>query len=300
MQTISDIVEYYVRRRVLSEVSINQYRTVADRFGRHVTIELYDLTENRLLQWRDNVLANASGSTFNHYLRHLRVIFNYADRRGVLPIKNHFRELSYAPVLQRRHKALGDGVLNRALLYLEASDKLAPNWFWLALVRFMACTGMRARQVVSLRWDDVDFSKKIIRLRAESSKTRREWDIPLVDTVATDLQALRAHIEVEVGTRPEDDDQVFNVTRLTSRYFGLKMTVEQLCGFYRRLSSCIGCKISSRRLRHNFGTQLGNAENPDIVTIKEIMGHTDIRTTQIYIAVQVDHMRQVMNNAGIN
>ncbi|HFD80621.1 MAG TPA: site-specific integrase [Gammaproteobacteria bacterium] len=295
--SVSDVVEYYLQRRVLTDVSINQYRVVAARFERNVVSELTSITEDRLLAWRDQVLARASGTTFNNYLRHLRAVFNYAERRGVLPIRNHFRELSYAPTVRRRNKTLEDGALDKAIRYLQASDAITPSWFWLALVRFMAHTGVRARQVVTLRWHDIDFVKKTICLRAEGSKTRREWSIPLTDGVAADLRRLRIRTEKIVEVK--SGDQVFNVTRLAWRYRGPEMTVEQLCGFFRRLSERIGCKISARRLRHSFGTQLGNAETPDIMAIKEIMGHTDIRTTQIYIAVKVDHMRKVMSDAGI-
>lgn len=297
MYSVSDVVEYYIHRRVLTDVSTKQYRAVAQCFERNVVSELSAITEERLLVWRNQVLARASGTTFNNYLRHLRVVFNYAERRNILPIENYFSELSYAPTLQHRQKALDDGVLEKALRYLDASDAIAPSWFWLVLVKFMAKTGVRARQVVSLRWGDVDFVKKTIRLRAEGSKNRREWSIPLIESVESDLHQLLSRTEREADVKA--NDQVFNVVRLTWRYFGSEMTVSQLNNFFQRLSNRIGCRITSRRLRHSFGTRLGNAEKPDIMTIKEIMGHTDIRTTQIYIAVKIDHMRQVMDEAGI-
>ena len=53
-------------------------------------------------------------------------------------------------------------------------------------------TGMRKSECASLRWDDIDLGKKIIRVQAANTKTGKKLDLPMSDFVHDLLVARRA------------------------------------------------------------------------------------------------------------
>lgn len=294
INSLEELAEYYLYRKVLEPQTILGYRRVISRFAREVTDCIDDLSETLLIDWREATLARTSPATFNHYLRHLKAICRFGECSGVIDY-NPFDDLARAPQALKKYKTLESGVFEEAATYLRNNNDIHPGWFWLVLMLFMAYTGVRARQVVHLRWGDIDFDKEQIQLNVAGSKTRREWDIPLIPLLATELWALRER--AAALCRARENDYVFNVSLYAKRYKGDQLTIEQITRFYQRLSKKIGCKVSCRRLRHSFATTLANSKDCDIMVIKEILGHSSIQSTQIYTKIKLKRMSKAMTNA---
>ncbi len=77
------------------------------------------------------------------------------------------------------------------------------GWFWLTVVNTLRYTGMRLNQLLHLRLKDVCPEEKWIDLRAEGSKTHREWRIPVARQLQPQLQRLLDEA-VRRGATPED------------------------------------------------------------------------------------------------
>jgi len=301
VQTVMDLLEHYISRKPLTPLTIRNYRSIVTCFSQLATPTISEIDEEICLRWRKHLLQRRSIVTYNSYLRLLRALFSYAMERNLVS-SNPFKLLYFSPQQAKRPETVSDKALADAMRYLESHDSPAPGWFWSLVLNFMACTGVRARQLVTIEWRDLDWNELVVHLRASGSKTRREWEIPLPSSLVEPLQQLRSRAEAVRGMNP--GDQVFNVTLfsqgLHTRYKGNFMKVEQVNGFYRRLSDRIGIKISSRRLRHRLATKLANCSAPDLFAIQELLGHTDIRTTRIYVKTDVNRIRQLMAQVGIN
>ncbi len=300
IKTVSELLDHYVSRKPLAPLTIRNYRNIVDRFECVATGFIKLIDEDVCLAWRSRILNEVSPVTYNSYLRLMRALFNYGVSRNLVP-HNPFKLLYFYPNEIRRPRGITDDVYHTAIQHLKIHNDPAPGWFWLLVVRFMAHTGVRARQLVSLKWHDLDWDNLVIHLRAEGSKTRREWEIPLSANLVKPLEDLHARSVDASGTGPEK--QVFNVTLFNSElhtpYKGNSLTVDQVNGFYRRLSDRIGVRITSRRLRHYLATKLANCGHPDLFAIQELLGHTDIRTTRMYVKTDVERIRRLMQNAGI-
>jgi integrase len=143
-----------------------------------------------------------------------------------------------------------------------------------------AFTGSRRGELVALRWRDVDFSRR--HLRVTASYTERALSTPKSGKArSVPLAPLVAEVLARLSGRPQytdDNDLVFPGTA------GGFMDASAL---YRRYKAAL--KRASLRdlrfhdLRHTFGTQvIGNAQ-VSILQLKEWMGHADIGTTMKYL-----------------
>lgn len=113
--------------------------------------------------------------------------------------------------------------------------------------------------------------------------------------VVSELSFLRKRTLERLSTDDISALQVFNVTTFNERYMGELMTEEQLSGFFRRLSSTLGKTISPHRFRHTLATKLLRGPYPDIKTVQDLLGHTDMRMTLEYVEVDMDNLRALLS-----
>ncbi len=143
-----------------------------------------------------------------------------------------------------------------------------------------AFTGLRRGELVALRWRDVDFARRHIRVGASytesgltSPKSGKVRSVPMAPLVAEALARLAGR-----GRWTGDDDLVFPGT------LGGYLDASAL---YRRYKAALAAaSLRSLRfhdLRHTFGTQVIGNPKVSILQLKEWMGHADIDTTMRYL-----------------
>jgi integrase len=145
-----------------------------------------------------------------------------------------------------------------------------------------AMTGLRQSELLGLRWRDIDWSARRIRVRnafvrgehsAEGKSdlsTRRS--VPLADRLAGELArwSTRTHYN-------SDEDLVFAHPQTGNPLDRSKVT-KRFQGACRSAGVHV---ITFHDLRHTFGTRLA-ANGEPLRTIQEFLGHADAKTTQIY------------------
>jgi len=144
-----------------------------------------------------------------------------------------------------------------------------------------AMTGLRAGELVALRWRDVDWIAARVRVRQNyvlgefgTPKSRRSTrSVPLADAVGA---ALDHHFKASAWQA--DDDLVF-----AHPITGEPLSKHQNLRRFRAALRAAGLDDSHvfHDLRHTFGTQMAAVGTP-IRTLQEWMGHRDLMTTQIY------------------
>lgn len=288
-KTIDGLFERYCRETVLRRHSKITYLGVASVFQRDTGITaIADVDHNTVIEWRDGILQRASVMTWNSYRRSMKTVFNFALRNGW--IDNN----SFIPVKQVSATKLKKTVSKRVMSEMMASLKsdnspIVPGWFWACAFKLLYYTGMRRRQLTSLRWSHIDFDRKIILLSIEGSKSKREWEIPLPAQCEQDLLDLYQKTKV-VRERPEKC-QVFCVQLFDERHKGTEMTPIQLTAALRRLSDSIGAVVSPHRLRHTMATDLARGANPDLKSLQYLLGHSNLNTTLEYVNPEMSQLR---------
>ncbi len=144
-----------------------------------------------------------------------------------------------------------------------------------------AMTGMRQGELMGLRWRDVDWDARKIRVRQawvrgefKAPKSRRGTRaVPLIDRLAGELDRL---YQASDGNQA-DDDLVF-AHPLT----GKPIDRSKLLKRYKAALKRGGVReVRFHDLRHTFGTRMAAAGTP-MRTLQELMGHRDFKTTLIY------------------
>lgn len=79
------LAKYYLCVKITNPRTAVNYTDIARRFSKycqHSTIEDIDYID--IKKWKDKILDHASSTTWNTYLRHMKVLFNFAQKKNLL------------------------------------------------------------------------------------------------------------------------------------------------------------------------------------------------------------------------
>lgn len=297
---IGDLLDKYLKEHPLRPASVRSYRTVAKVFAEDLKDpNIEALTVDDLLRWRDQILARATPTTWNSYHRHVKALWRWAIMTQLLS-EDPFLRVTSVSVAKTAKKVLHHNALATACdLMAKNPSRYRPAWFWIIVLRFIYATGARRRQVVALRWRDIDWDSASLTLTVEGSKTRREWKIPLPPATIDDLIVLRERsLEYSRSRNPRfqkeslSGQQVFCLPLFNPRVRNFQeMSEDHLTKLMGRLSKDAGFSISPHRIRHTTATRLAGGTNPDLKSIQIYLGHSSLTQTLEYIHPDIDQMR---------
>ena len=291
----------YCTSKAIRPSTIKSYENVVRTFvGNTGITELEQITLELLTEWKNDVVKRSSASTFNNYYRHLSALFNYCVKKKLLAVNPLTDVLKFTRVSSRGKTAdLSD--LKKVCSYLNSLAGTSPGaWMLLLLIQLLYYTGMRRAQACGLCWEDIDFERNTILLRREHSKNAREWTIPLDSRLKEPLKALKACTTNRLQEQYSDARQVFCMQLFDKRYAGKRFTPEQLTAALRRTAARSGTRLSPHMIRHLVATSLANHDRTDglppmsLIALKEMLGHSDIRTTALYIDADIEAQKRLL------
>lgn len=303
------LTEEYIFARDLRAATAKIYLASTKRLIQHFRATPVEEIDHRaVLGWRKNFLASGGGKrSWNTYSSHLRTIWSYAIRHGMLThIKiNPFNETCVTPP-KRTNKTVEGAVIQQArswLIAMEGEERtthershITPAWFWLTVYEVFYYTGIRLNALLHIRVKDVDWDNQMILIRGETEKTHREFSVPIMPGLAPHIRLIldKAH-----GAGLSLDDQLFNVNRFSRHYRGREMTLDQVEAMYRKLTKKVGARVTPHRFRHTLATDLMKQPDSNIHLTKNLLNHSNIATTMNYIQVDYDHMREVLHERSV-
>jgi integrase len=222
--------------------------------------------------------SGSSAKTTRNALGILHSLFEYARREGWVPSNP-------CTLVDKPRAAEGDPDIRflepeeiEALLRGVPDDDLGrvERRMYLAA----AMTGMRQGELLALRWRDIDWPARRVRIRRNfvrgefgTPKSKRSSrSVPLADRLAGELD--RLHQETPYR---HDDDLVF-----AHPHTGKPIDRSRLLKrFKAALRRCEVRLVRFHDLRHTFGTRMA-AQGVPMRALQEMMGHRDFKTTLIY------------------
>lgn len=142
------------------------------------------------------------------------------------------------------------------------------------IIQLFLSTGLRSRELLDLRVGDIDFNRRIIRVR--SAKYGKER---LVTAPPEVFETLEAWIKLN-NLKPRD--KLFKLT-YGSLYKKLK-TLAKKAGLDQS-------RVRPHVLRHTFAT-MAIRRGLSLPSLQRLLGHSDIRTTQVYLHITIDDIKK--------
>ena len=200
-------------------------------------------------------------STINRELATLKAFFNRAIADGKADVNPFYTKDGKLKVKLSKDVVEKERILSYdeigKLLY-ECVDHLKP------IVVIALNTGMRLREILYLKWNDIDFNRKIIVIIQSNSKNKKTRKIPMNSMVSEALQGIKGKSEY-----------VFCNAETGEPYHSIKTS------FGKALKRAGLEGVRFHDLRHTAATMMVTS-GVDIVTVQQILGHSDIKMTARY------------------
>lgn len=153
-----------------------------------------------------------------------------------------------------------------------------------ALFELMYSSGLRLSEAVGLDLADMDLQEQLLRVRGKGNKTRL---LPIGRTALDYLQQWLAERQAEAGC-----------TAVFVGRHGRRLSARQVQKRLAEWSVRTGMDrhVHPHMLRHSFASHLLQSSG-DLRAVQELLGHANLSTTQIYTALDFQHLAKVYDAA---
>jgi integrase/recombinase XerC len=150
---------------------------------------------------------------------------------------------------------------------------------------FYSC-GLRLSELVNLNLDKLQLSEALVEVKGKGDKTR------LIPIGRKAVEALNSWLHIRSQFMKEHTDAVFlseRGTRLSQR------SVQQRLRHWAQVQG-MASHVHPHMLRHSFASHILESSG-DLRAVQELLGHSDINTTQIYTHLDFQHLAKVYDKA---
>lgn len=264
------------------ESYLTEYDKFADYFKDKNITDISSLDLEHYLSYLKK--QNLSSRSISHNISVIRTFYKFL-------LINKYIEKDVAVVLElpKLKKALPK------VLTIEEVDKLLDidlidgfSYRNKAMLELMYATGLRVSELVNLKLNDIDIMSCLVRTIGKGSKERI---IPLGDYAC---HYLKKYVFEYRNTMMKDKNHDY----IFINNHGNPLTRQ---GFFKIVKGLakekeIKRKMSPHTLRHSFATHLLE-HGADLRSIQEMLGHSNISTTQIYTHISNQHIEDNYNSA---
>lgn len=259
---------------------LQEFADFCARDGHTESAKISSVEVRAYVAWRHRHAASAT--TLQRKLSALRGLFRFLQREGVLRT-NPVKGVSAPRGERRLPVGLNVDRVNR-LLAIQPADALSARD--VAMFELTYSSGLRLAELHGLDVSDIDRNQRELRITGKGNKTRL---VPVGDQAITALQGwLRWRGELAAL----DEPALF----VSSRGRRLSRRSIQLRLQALAQQQALDVHVHPHMLRHAFATHLLEASG-DLRAVQELLGHANIRTTQVYTQLDFKHLARVYDDA---
>lgn len=256
---IKDFLTYLAYNRHYSPCTIRAYSQALTRFARYAKSNIIDprwskITEDDFISYVSWMgMAGLSSASVRMSVSVLRQYYQWMIMRGLIKI-NPCRYIQSPKSSSSLPTAADNSKVLKALSSIK--DKQI-----LAIMALMFYSGLRISEARLLTWSSVSLDSSSAIVKGKGNKSRVVYINDFTKNALLSLNSSR------------NGDNIFNISDMDAR-------------------KCIYMAIgsSSHSLRHAFATNLLTA-GIDIESLRVLMGHSSVKTTQIYSHITDNHIR---------
>ncbi|MBL8232518.1 MAG: tyrosine recombinase XerC [Bryobacterales bacterium] len=278
-----------LRRSNVSEHTLRNYRSDLDQFqeyfARASEPHVDTLDTFAIREWLGHLYRNElSPVTLRRKLAALRSFFRFLHRNGA--VKLNPAKLLRTPKTPKLLPRVPTEEQTNTLIDEAGANKLErPNVKRdVAIFELLYGSGLRVSELVGLDLTDIDRSERWLRVQG---KGRKERQVPYGSKAAA---ALEAFLEVR-NAKPGDATLFLNAR-------GNRMSADSVRYIVKLYSKALAgdASLHPHSFRHAFATHLLSA-GADLRAIQELLGHSQLSTTQKYTQVSLQDLMAVYEKA---
>ena len=273
MLLTDSFLDYLLHERNYSKGTVEYYRAdilELQRFGEEMLGDLTpsDVDAELVREWIASLMDKGLASnTINRKLSSVRTYYKFLLRRGKVAV-DPLRKVTGPKKKKPLPVFLREGEKTRLLDDMDFGEGFEGCRDHMIIEMFYA-TGMRLSELIGLDDKDVDFSASLVKVTGKRNKQRL---IPFDEELG---RSMREYVNVRNEAVPVRSDAFF----------------------VRNLSKVVTVKKRSPHvLRHTFATAMLN-NGADLGSIKELLGHESLATTEVYTHTTFEELKKVYNQA---
>lgn len=286
---IESFLEYLSLEKKYSKHTITAYRNDLISFRDFFVTEYDDenIATAHYSQIRTWIVSlvdqNISNRSINRKVTSLRTFFKFLQK---------IKQIETTPLL--RHKSLkvakkiqvpfSVDEVSAAINTVKESSEFITLRNRL-IIELLYGTGIRRIELINLKESSISFSEQTIKVIGKRNKERL---IPLLASICKTLQ----HYVALKKEKFKNNNDLFLTEKGKKIYETLVYRIVN--NYFRGVSSKV--KKSPHILRHSFATHLLN-EGADLNSVKELLGHSSLASTQVYTHNSLGELKKVYNNA---
>jgi integrase/recombinase XerC len=305
LDTTDNFSDYLSHLKNFSSHTVSAYKTDLIQFG-YFLCEFYNLEsniENLEIDFDDidlNVLKNFliylydkqkidvkrtpkySRKSVSRKISVLKSFFKYLLRRKIIK-RNPASNLLFPKLPKKLPSYLSYGEINKLLEERGLSDLRLLD---IAVIELFYSTGIRSSELVNLKMKNIDFRKKLLKVLGKGSKER------IVPFGTKASEAVKNYLAIREISDTKNSEYLF-IDNKGNKLYPMKV--------YRLIKADLSLvtdlkKKSPHILRHTFATHLLD-KGADIRAVKDLLGHENLSTTQIYTSVTLEKLKKVYKKA---
>ena len=220
----------------------------------------------------------------------LKIYFNFLEDNSIIK-NNPFTKLKFKFKQEKKlPKTLQKNEVKKLLetVYDELNSSITPYKKFetirnISLLEILISTGIRIQEASLITLNDISLQEKTIIIHG---KGRKERQLFILNKYV--LSSLKNWLTIRKTSSPKCNNIFINK-------YGNPLSIHSIENIFRKYKtlSNINIKATPHYLRHTFATNL-LTNGADLRSVQEILGHSSISTTQIYLEISSNRKKQVL------
>ncbi len=284
LQTYLEYCEY---RKELDKKTLKAYRIDLRQYFEYACVDEPD--KEKIEEYVTHLHKTYKQKTVKRKIASIKAFYNYLEETEIIDenpfrkIKVKFKETVTLPRIIPREEI--ETLLNYMYQCLNENDKVSRKYMLrdIAVIEVFFATGARVYEISNIREDNINLNTGLIRLMGKGGKERY---VQISNTSI--LEILKKYYDENEQAIKKSG--YFFVNNRESRY--TEQSIRLMMKRYSKQSG-IERNITPHMFRHSFATYLIE-EGVDVSCVQQILGHSSIKTTQIYIHIAAKKQAEIL------